>query len=85
MIADACESAVRAMTYPDPVKVENLISNIIKQRIEDGQLDNSSLTFADIAEIKDAFLKGLIGQHHKRIRYPKQEELENASTEDNNL
>ena len=46
MLADACESAVRAMEEPDPTKVENIISNIIKQRMEDGQLDKSSLTFA---------------------------------------
>jgi len=76
MLADGSESAVRAIEDPDPVKVENVIEKIIKSRIEDGQLDDSPLTFKDITRIKDAFISILLGQHHRRIRYPKQEEME---------
>lgn len=79
MMADACESAVRAMTEPTPQKIENVISNIIKHRIDDGQLENTPLTFEDISKIKSSFYNILIGQHHKRIRYPKQDELENEN------
>lgn len=82
MLADACESTVRAMSEPDPQKVENVINNLINSRVDDGQLDNSPLTFSDIKKIKEAFQSILIGQHHKRIRYPQQEILENSS--DNN-
>lgn len=77
MLADACESAARAMLEPDPVKMENIINNLINQRIEDGQLDESPLTFKEIKVIKETFLNILLSQHHKRIRYPKQDELEN--------
>ncbi len=45
-------------------------------RIKDGQLNESPLTFRDIHKIKESFLNILISQHHKRIKYPKQEELE---------
>lgn len=76
MLADGCESAVRAIENADPVKVENLIDKIIQSRIDDGQLDESPLTFADINKIKEAFLSILLGQHHRRIRYPKQDEME---------
>lgn len=79
MIADACESISRTLDTPDPQKVENIISNIIKQRMEDGQLENVPLTLADLTQIKKSFLNSLIGQHHKRIRYPNQEKLENES------
>jgi putative nucleotidyltransferase with HDIG domain len=79
MLADACESTVRTIDEPDKDKVENVIDNIIKYRIEDGQLDESALTFSDIKKIKDAFLNILVGQHHRRIRYPKQDELEKKS------
>lgn len=82
MLADACESAVRAMTEPDQKKVENMINNLIKQRVDDGQLNDAPITFKDIEKIKAEFLKVLVGQHHKRIRYPKQEEMENVSTEE---
>ncbi|MCF8240414.1 MAG: HDIG domain-containing protein [Melioribacteraceae bacterium] len=79
MLADACESTVRSMTNPEPQKVENVISNLFKQRIDDGQLDDSPVTMSNLRHIKDAFQKILIGQHHKRIRYPKQEQMENHS------
>jgi len=81
MLADAAESAVRAMIDPTPEKIENIINNLIKMRIEDGQLDESPLTFNDIHIIKETFLNILISQHHKRIRYPQQEEMENNSDE----
>lgn len=76
MLADACESTVRTIDDLDKTKVENVVDNIIRARLEDGQLDESNLTFLDIKKIKEAFLNILIGQHHRRIRYPKQDELE---------
>jgi hypothetical protein len=77
MLADICESAVRSIDHPDISKIENLINNLINARLTDGQLDESPLTFADITKIKEAFSSILLGQHHRRIRYPKQEEMEN--------
>ena len=82
MLADGCESAVRAIEEPDPVKVENVIDKIIKARIDDGQLDGSPLTFSDITKIKEAFISILVGQHHRRIRYPKQDEMEKGIDEE---
>lgn len=81
MLADGCESAVRSIENPEPVKVENVIDKIIKGRIDDGQLDNSPITFGDIDKIKEAFISILLGQHHRRIRYPKQEEMEKGEPE----
>ncbi len=80
MLADGCESAVRSIEKPDANKVENLIGRIIKSRIEDGQLDESPITFSDINNIKEAFKSILLGQHHRRIRYPKQDEMEQGKT-----
>lgn len=82
MLADACESAVRSMDEPDPMKIENMVNNLIKVRVDDGQLNESPITFGDIAKIKAEFVKILISHHHKRIRYPKQEEMENSSSDD---
>lgn len=78
MLADTCESAVRSIPEPDIEKVENLISNLINDRINDKQLDESPLTFSDIRKIKEVFGSILLGQHHRRIRYPKQEEMEKS-------
>ncbi len=79
MLADASESAVRSMTEPDPQKVENMVNNLIDSRIDDGQLDEAPITLNDIKIIKETFHKILLGQHHKRIRYPKQEEIEEST------
>jgi hypothetical protein len=79
MLADGCESAVRSIDDPDAAKVENVIDNIIKARIADGQLDESPITFNDIKKIREAFISILLGQHHKRIKYPKQEEIEKGA------
>ncbi|MFA3782513.1 HD family phosphohydrolase [Melioribacteraceae bacterium 4301-Me] len=79
MLADACESTVRSMNDADSQKVENVINNIINNRLNEGQLDDSPLTFRDIKKIKESFLSILIGQHHKRIRYPNQAEIENKN------
>ena len=57
-------------------KVENVINGIFKARIDSGQLDDSPVTYGDITKIKEAFLSILLGQHHRRIRYPKQDEME---------
>ncbi len=80
MLADGSESAVRSIEDPDPTKVENVIDKIIKGRIDDGQLNNSPITFSDIEKIKEAFISILLGQHHRRIRYPKQEEIEKGES-----
>lgn len=76
MLADACESTIRSLNDSDPQKIENVINNLINARIDDGQLDEAPITFRDVKKIKESFLSILLGQHHKRIRYPKQEELE---------
>lgn len=81
MLADACESTVRSITEPDTAKLENVINNLFRIRIEDGQLDEAPLTLNDIKKIKEAFLGILIGQYHKRIRYPNQSAIESDTSE----
>lgn len=76
MLADSCESAVRSVEDSDPDKVENLIHNLVKSRVEAGQLNNSPLTLKDIQIIINTFVNVLLGQRHKRLRYPGQEKLE---------
>ena len=79
MLADACESTVRSMVEPTPEKIENIINILFKFRIDDCQLDNAPLSYRDIKVVKDAFKEVLLSQHHKRIRYPQQDEMENES------
>ena len=78
-LADAVEAAVRSLPKPTPGKIEGLVRKIIRDRLDDGQLDESDLTFKDLNKIADAFSKVLIGIFHGRIEYPEKitrEEIE---------
>ncbi|NNE93187.1 MAG: HDIG domain-containing protein, partial [Verrucomicrobiales bacterium] len=73
-LADAVESASRAMQKPTPKKIEELIDELVKDRLHDGQLDNAALTLRDLATIKQSFLVTLRSMMHTRIEYPKVDE-----------
>ncbi len=82
MLADACESGVRSIKEFTHERVENFVSNIFDKRLRDGQLDDTNLTFRELEIIKNVFIKVLLNQHHKRIRYPNQDEMENNKISD---
>lgn len=42
----------------------------MKQRVVDGHLDDSGLTFGDLKKIRNSFIKTLKSIHHNRIAYP---------------
>jgi putative nucleotidyltransferase with HDIG domain len=70
MLADGVEAAVRALERPTRRKIQGVIQEIIKQRVEDGQLDESALTQGDLHRISDAFDLSLVGLLGHRIQYP---------------
>lgn len=74
MLADSIEAASRSLDDPSPRRLENLIELIFGERIDDGQLNNTDLTFRDLRLVKDTFLKMLLGIYHVRVKYPDQEE-----------
>jgi hypothetical protein len=58
------------MRNPTPRKLQGLIAEIIKQKMDDGQLDQSLLTLGDIQTIRVVFEQGLRGVMGHRIAYP---------------
>ncbi|QAT40763.1 HD family phosphohydrolase [Clostridium sp. JN-9] len=70
MLADSVEAAVRSINEPNQDKIQKMVNNIVKSRLDEGQLDNSDLTLMDINKIKKSFLKVFTGIYHKRIEYP---------------
>lgn len=69
-LADNVEAAVRSMKEPSPGRIEGLIRKIIKDRLNDGQLDQCDLTFQDLDRIAVAFVRVLSGIFHSRVEYP---------------
>ncbi len=71
MLADAVEAASRTLANPTPTKIKNLIKSIFNRIIQDGQLEESPLTFRDLNLIENTFEKFLLSMFHSRIEYPK--------------
>lgn len=71
MLADTAEAAVRAGGNQAPEVIEKRIQELIKEKIDSGQLNDSPLCFADVQRISYAFAQVLTGLYHKRIEYPK--------------
>ncbi len=76
MICEAVEAAVRSIKEPDIFKIETMIDKIIKERIEDGQLNECPLTLDELNKIKGSvdgtsgMLPVLRGIYHIRVEYP---------------
>lgn len=70
MLADACEAAVRSLTKATPGRIEGVVRKVIKDRLDDGQLENSPLTLQDLSRIADVFSRVLAGTFHRRVEYP---------------
>lgn len=69
-LADSIEAASRTLRKITPQHVGELIESIVRDRIEDGQLDECPLTVGEITIIKRSFASTLINMLHARIDYP---------------
>lgn len=74
-LADAVESASRTIAKPTPARVEQLVEDIVRNRLLDHQLDECNLTLAELADIKLSFVKTLLSMMHNRIKYPKENDV----------
>ena len=75
MMADSIESATRVLQEPNAKRLRNLVEKIIQNKQEEGQLDDSPLTLAEITILKEAFANSLASIHHQRIEYPTSKHL----------
>jgi membrane-associated HD superfamily phosphohydrolase len=70
MLADSVEAYIRSLTEPTQEQVEQGVRKIIKDKLNDSQLDNCELTLKDLEVIVQSFIKVLAGIFHERIEYP---------------
>jgi len=71
-LADAVESASRSMEKVTPQRVEQMIRDIMEQRIKDGQLDDCDLNLRELKAISASFKSTLLCMLHSRVAYPKE-------------
>jgi putative nucleotidyltransferase with HDIG domain len=70
MLADTVEAATRCLENPTPARLANYVHELIEMRRQDGQLDESTLTFRDLKQIEEAFVRVLVALRHRRLEYP---------------
>lgn len=70
MLADTCESVVRAKRPRNKQEVASIVNEIFLGRLNERQLDESNLTLNDLNVVREVFISTLQGVFHPRIAYP---------------
>ena len=73
MISDSVEAAARAYAQTEDPTAEGLmkvVDSVVGEKLDDGQLDDSDLTFGDLTRVKEEMVRALIGYYHTRVPYP---------------
>ena len=73
MLADAVESASRTLREPTPARIESLVTEISKKKLDDNQFDQCDITIEELKTICDSLVKSLNAMYHARVQYPEQE------------
>ena len=69
MMADSCESAIRAVKPQSNQDISDFVHGIIEDKRNVGQLDASGLTLNDLRRIEAIFIDVFRGLFHQRIDY----------------
>jgi cyclic-di-AMP phosphodiesterase PgpH len=72
MLADACESASRALVDPTPARLESLVHDMALKRLLDGQFEECGLSLQELHIVEDSLVKSLTAVYHGRVKYPSQ-------------
>jgi cyclic-di-AMP phosphodiesterase PgpH len=72
MMADAVESASRALVEPTSSRIESLVAEIAMKKLLDGQFDECGLTLQQLRKIEDSLVKSIAAVYHGRVKYPDQ-------------
>lgn len=83
MLADAVEAASRSLKNPTRDRIEGMVTKIIFNKLNDGDLDNSELSMKELKVVQDSFLSILYGIFHTRIEYPDSQDLKDLEKEVN--
>jgi putative nucleotidyltransferase with HDIG domain len=78
MLADGVEAAVRSLKEKTAERIAKTVENLFEDRVEDGQLAKSELSFRELEKIEEVFVRILTSTYHPRPEYPAKEEKENG-------
>ena len=75
-LSDAAESASRSLERPTLQRLDDLVHDILQDRMSDGQYDEAPVTIAQLHEIAATLVSCLGSMHHSRITYRRRNEAE---------
>lgn len=77
MLADTAEAAVRSIisSGKGDKEVAEFIDKLIKDKLDDGQLNDCGLNLKELRRIRESFMNVFNGMYHDRIIYPDEDEL----------
>ena len=79
-MADACEAACRSIKRPTAANIATMVNDVFRSRLDSGQLSHCRLTVAELATMKQSFIRTLTTMYHSRIAYPAQEKTTDENT-----
>ncbi len=69
MLADSVEAAVKSLRVREDKTIRKMIDFIFDKKLNEGQLDNSSLSIKEINLIKEEFVSIMLSVYHTRVEY----------------
>lgn len=70
MLADTVEAASRSLDEISEEALESMVEKLVKEKADDGQLDECQLTFEELGIVKKTLVKTLSITGHLRVKYP---------------
>jgi membrane-associated HD superfamily phosphohydrolase len=71
MLADGCEAALRSLPPgTNEVEAQAMVRRLVEARQNDGQLDGSGISRAELELVIRAFVQVWRRMRHRRIPYP---------------
>lgn len=70
MMVDSVEAACKSLKVQDKENIDNMVDNIINDKINHNQLNNCPLTLNDINHIRARLKERMMSIYHVRIAYP---------------
>lgn len=71
MLADGVEAASRSLKEYTPETISQLVDDIVKMKMDDGQLDRADISLSEVTLTKEIFKRKLLNIYHSRVEYPK--------------
>jgi cyclic-di-AMP phosphodiesterase PgpH len=74
LLADCTEAATRSMAMSRGTlsreEIQETVERLLAERVDDGQFEESELTFRELQQARDTIVESLVGIYHPRIAYP---------------